>query len=54
MNVQKEIIYPTHIQLGTYVEGNVRRIKFNKNNPRHVNLFHKFYGIQKPNDGNKN
>jgi hypothetical protein len=44
------IIYPAYIQLGTYCEGNVRRIKFNKNNPRHVRMFYKFYNIKPQND----
>ena len=41
----KEIIYPDYIQTGTYVKGNVRRIKFNKDNPKHIKMFKKFYGL---------
>ncbi len=39
------VLLPRQIQLGTYNEGNVRRIKFNKDNPKHIKMFEKFYGV---------
>lgn len=40
-------ILPKQIQLGTYLEGNIKRIRFNPNNPEHIKLFKIFYDIKK-------
>lgn len=41
-----DVIFPTTIEYGTYVEGNKRRGKFNQNNPKHIRLFENFYGVK--------
>ena len=43
--VLSTVLLPRQIQLGTYTEGNVRKVKFNKQNPKHVRMFEKFYGV---------
>lgn len=39
------VFLPTQIELGSYVQGNKRKIKFNKDNPKHIKMFEKFYGV---------
>lgn len=41
---KSKVIAPTYIEFGNYVQGNKRKIKFNKNNPNHIKMFEKFYG----------
>jgi hypothetical protein len=39
------MIFPTQIELGTFAQGNKRKIKFNKDNPKHIKMFEKFYDL---------
>lgn len=39
------VLLPTQIELGTYAQGNKRKIKFNKDNPKYIKMFEKFYGV---------
>jgi len=40
------VLFPTQIELGSYVKENKRKIKFNKDNPKHIKMFENFYGVK--------
>ncbi len=40
------VLSPTQIELGSFAQGNKRKIKFNKDNPKHIKMFEKFYGVK--------
>jgi hypothetical protein len=45
------VLFPTQIELGSYAQGNKRKIKFNKDNQKHIKMFEKFYGVKVNNYG---
>lgn len=43
-----KIVLPKQIELGSYSQGNKRKIAFSPKNKKHINMFKKFFGNQLP------